>query len=301
MNNLVLSQIIESCHRYIENTHNNIECHRLVTPLYTSTHFNSVSFTYTKVTHRRSYRSSGREEGPYTLQASFGSPPWEPDLSWCGRRDERAKPEHLCMCCFSGCDCKEMKVTSGFFIFYVLNLKNVMPENSTVTEKASDLAVKEPAVERQSMMPPTMQRTDPDQPMNRAAPSSYLRERTVVVLSLVSVRHTKCYGCCSYFCATNVGSKNSVVIRCAYREQALSEQRPEEWTNRRTQTLALPHLTISLGLPLRMKVTPAKQAILALLPSLPPILVHFIPTRANTEPKKPRQMAAIIRPLHAWM
>lgn len=65
--------------------------------------------------------------------------------------------------------------------------------------------------------------------------------------------------------------------------------------------LVLPRLTISLGLPLRMKFTPAKQAILALLPSLPPILVHFIPTRANTEPKKPRQMAAIIRPLHAWM
>lgn len=54
-------------------------------------------------------------------------------------------------------------------------------------------------------------------------------------------------------------------------------------------------------LPLRMKTMPAKQVILALLFSLPPILVHFIPTSENTEPKKPKHIAAIISPLQAWM
>lgn len=54
-------------------------------------------------------------------------------------------------------------------------------------------------------------------------------------------------------------------------------------------------------LPLKRKFTPAKQAILALFLSVPPILVHFIPTRANVEPKNPKQMAEIISPLQAWM
>lgn len=53
----------------------------------------------------------------------------------------------------------------------------------------------------------------------------------------------KCSSCSSYFCATNIGSKNSVVMRCAYREQAVSEQRPEERTNHRIQTLVLQRLT----------------------------------------------------------
>lgn len=57
----------------------------------------------------------------------------------------------------------------------------------------------------------------------------------------------------------------------------------------------------SLYLPLSMNFTPAQQAILALFLSDPPILVHFIPTRANIVPKNPRQMAAIISPLQAWM
>lgn len=60
-------------------------------------------------------------------------------------------------------------------------------------------------------------------------------------------------------------------------------------------------MTIHAHLPPRTKQTPAKQAILALLWSLPPIFVHFIPTSANTHPKNPKQTAAIINPLHAWM
>lgn len=51
-----------------------------------------------------------------------------------------------------------------------------------VAERASDLFVKEPAMEKQNMTPPTMQRTDPAQPMKRATPSSYLRQKTVVVI-----------------------------------------------------------------------------------------------------------------------
>lgn len=48
-----------------------------------------------------------------------------------------------------------------------------------------------------------------------------------------------------------------------------------------------------------MKCTPAKQAILALFLSDPPIFVHFIPTRANIEPKKPRMTAEIMSALQA--
>lgn len=51
--------------------------------------------------------------------------------------------------------------------------------------------------------------------------------------------------------------------------------------------------------PLKMKTTPANQARIALVLPLPLILVHFIPTRATTEPNNPRQTAAIISTLHA--
>lgn len=57
----------------------------------------------------------------------------------------------------------------------------------------------------------------------------------------------------------------------------------------------------SYYLPDSMNTIPAKQAILALALSEPPTLVHFIPNRANMEPKKPRLTAAIISPLHAWI
>lgn len=62
-----------------------------------------------------------------------------------------------------------------------------------------------------------------------------------------------------------------------------------------------PCLEESYYLPDSMNTIPAKQAILALALSEPPTLVHFMPIRANMEPKKPRLTAAIISPLHAWM
>lgn len=108
-------------------------------------------------------------------------------------------------------------------------------------------------IEKQNMTPPMMQREAPAHPMKRAAPNSY-------------------------FCSIKRGSKNSVVILFAYREQPVMEHRPDN-----------------------MNTTPAKQAILALALSEPPTLVHFIPKSAKMEPKKPRLTAAIISPLHAWM
>lgn len=65
----------------------------------------------------------------------------------------------------------------------------VLLESIKVTERASDLFVKEPAMEKQNMIPPTMQRTDPAQPMKRATPSSYLCERIVVVIVLFGATH----------------------------------------------------------------------------------------------------------------
>ena len=50
-----------------------------------------------------------------------------------------------------------------------------------------------------------------------------------------------------------------------------------------------------------MKWKPAKQAIRAFVVSDPPILVHFIPTKARMAPKKPKQTAAIIKPRHTCM
>lgn len=54
-------------------------------------------------------------------------------------------------------------------------------------------------------------------------------------------------------------------------------------------------------LPESMKISPAKQAIFALVWSEPPTFVHFIPNSPKTAPKKPRQTAEIINPLQAWM
>ena len=123
----------------------------------------------------------------------------------------------------------------------------------------------------------------------------------------------------TYFWAMNMGSKNSEVIRCAYSEQAVTEQSPAESkavkmcparrpgrthiTRFTEETAGLRALgeTRTSTLPLRMKLNPARQTILALVLSEPPILVHFMPTRAKTAPKKPRQTAEIIRPLHTWM
>lgn len=89
-------------------------------------------------------------------------------------------------------------------------------------------------------------------------------------------------------------------------EHDVSEQRPGEDDARRKKSLCAcapdEHAPSSPShSPLRIKVTPAKQAILALTLGLPPILVHSIPMSANTVPKKPRQTAEIISPLHAWM
>lgn len=83
-------------------------------------------------------------------------------------------------------------------------------------------------IEKQKTKPPRMLRTDPAQPMNRAAPSSNLNaDRTnTLVDSTHNVKIVLKWDGISYFCFTNNGSKNSDVILCAYREQAVIEQSP---------------------------------------------------------------------------
>lgn len=109
----------------------------------------------------------------------------------------------------------------------------------------------------------------------------------------------------TYFCSTKRGSKNSVVILLAYREQPVMEHRPERHQRYRSQSVPLtPWSTVFGGsyyLPDKMNTIPAKQASFALALSEPPTLVHFIPKSAKMEPKKPRLTAAIISPRQAWM
>lgn len=78
-------------------------------------------------------------------------------------------------------------MTGGFFL--PVGPAKALSESSTTTGRSADLVVKEPAMEKQSMPPPMMQRTDPAQPIKRATPSSYLREGTAVVIVLFGAAH----------------------------------------------------------------------------------------------------------------
>ena len=49
------------------------------------------------------------------------------------------------------------------------------------------------------------------------------------------------------------------------------------------------------------KFIPAANVTLALAISVPPILVHFMPTRRRMEPKKARMMEVMINARHMWM
>lgn len=53
----------------------------------------------------------------------------------------------------------------------------------------TDLLAKESAMEKQSMLPPMIQRTEPAQPIKRAAPSSYLKIKNNAAMLLKWVSH----------------------------------------------------------------------------------------------------------------
>lgn len=176
------------------------------------------------------------------------------------------------------------------------------------------------------MSPPRTHSTDPDQPMNRAAPSSNLESvgRKMSLWSWSAVRQVLSLILSTYFWATKRGSKKSVVIRWAYMEHAIIQQRPvKENTNMwnicpqlrvwyyqlqcREFKLSMyeygicSFFPIVCWLPLRIKWNPERTVRRALVVSEPPILVHFIPTKARIAPKKPRHTAAIMRPRQTWM
>lgn len=46
---------------------------------------------------------------------------------------------------------------------------------------------------------------------------------------------------------------------------------------------------------------PPAKVTLALAISVPPILVHFMPTKTRQEPKKDRMMEMMMRARHMWM
>ena len=111
----------------------------------------------------------------------------------------------------------------------------------------------------------------------------------------------------AYFCATKRGSKKSVVILCAYMEHAIMQQMPMERNkqiyapNKGTKVTSFKFIFIrqnERNLPLRMKWKPDRTVRRDLVVSEPPILVHFIPTKARMAPKKPRHTDAIISPRH---
>lgn len=173
-------------------------------------------------------------------------------------------------------------------------------------------------MEKQKINPPRMLRTDPAQPMNRAAPSSNLnpnRQNTGAGNRWWDRKlQEECYnGMLLLTSVSQIRGQKTLTLSGVRRENRRSKSRflRRGWVySYRTLILKSGNckcfrkeetMTYRWHLPLRIKCSPHRQVILALVVSDPPILVHFMPTSARVAPKNPRHTAEIISPRHTWI
>ncbi len=163
-------------------------------------------------------------------------------------------------------------------------------------------------MEKQKINPPRMLRTDPAQPMKSAAPSSNLREDTRrLVIIWVGMHTSNCRNVTKFTSVSQIRGQRTLMLSGVRRESRRSWSRflqRGQVCHYRTLSITekLKHKAmVRQHLPLRIKCSPHRQVILALVVSGPPILVHFMPTSARIAPKNPKHTAEIISPRHNWI